>query len=528
MEVVMTGAASTGSSVFVTLACILVVILYAYNRYDTPDTNRLSTTRSLFIITGICYILSSLAMFFILSEVVLKPGVLPLLGLDDAQKLITQFSAPPILAAVILTTLLPNTPVVSTADQALLKIFQNWGRIPHGVRHLADRLTLDKLGVPETKIAELRDWISRDDDVPNQLKDYLGADLEEPSGWMTRVMRLYKDMEDLSQTAAYADSFSAQREIWDAIHKDFRVFTSQSHAFFVLFDSLKRLPGNEGENALKQPRGRYKDTCAILYRRLTECFAQILIMTENSDYLVDRRLRLTGFDLPAQQDEPLPIGPFVFMAVVLTIAIFGFLAIGPVPPKSAAMPLAVTAVLIAATKTIGAAAAVLPKLRWPSFRRGDSGPPYLAWVACALAAGAVSFVFERLALAVAHGTPTAATNFIAYHITPLAPTSFIICLAVAILCDVDFNLGTGLARRFKEGLICGMSMVIGVFICIRLLDIQSATAAQTAQWFPFAFSFSLGLIAGFFAPYLYREARHEEPKVQIPHLASFPKKEALF
>ena len=91
----MTGAASTGSSAYVTLACVLVVVLYAYTRYDTPDTNRLSTTRSLFIITGICYILSSLAMFFILSEVVLKPGVLPMLGLDDAQKLITQFSAPP-------------------------------------------------------------------------------------------------------------------------------------------------------------------------------------------------------------------------------------------------------------------------------------------------------------------------------------------------------------------------------------------------------------------------------------------------
>ncbi len=524
----MTGAASTGSSVFVTLACILVVILYAYNRYDTPDTNRLSTTRSLFIITGICYILSSLAMFFILSEVVLKPGVLPLLGLDDAQKLITQFSAPPILAAVILTTLLPNTPVVSTADQALLRIFQNWGRIPHGVRQLADRLPLDALSVSETNLTALRGWISRDADVPDELQQYLGADPEEPSGWMTRVMRLYKDMESLSQTPSYIASFRAQRDDWQGIREDFRVFTGQSHAFFVLFESLKSLPGDTGRNALKQAEDHYNETCAKLYSRLAECFAQLLIMTENSDYLVDCRLRLTGFDLPARQDEPLPIGPFVFMAVVLMIAIFGFLAIGPVPPKSAAMPLAVTAVLIAATKTIGAAAAVLPKLRWPSFRRGDSGPPYLAWVASALAAGAVSLVFERLALAVAHGTLAAATNFSSFHLTPLAPTSFIICLAVSILCDVDFNLGTGLARRFKEGLICGMAMVIGVFICIRLLDIQSATAAQTTQWFPFLLSFSLGLIAGFFAPYLYREARHEEPRASLSHQIAFPKKEALF
>jgi hypothetical protein len=33
---------------FVTLACALVVAFYAARRYDTPETNRLSTTRILF------------------------------------------------------------------------------------------------------------------------------------------------------------------------------------------------------------------------------------------------------------------------------------------------------------------------------------------------------------------------------------------------------------------------------------------------------------------------------------------------
>ena len=53
-------------------------------------------------------------------------------------------------------------------------------------------------------------------------------------------------------------------------------------------------------------------------------------------------------------------------------------------------------------------------------------------------------------------------------------------------------------------------MLVTLFICIHLLDIPSATAAQTPVWFPYVFSFSLGFVAGLVAPYLYRRDRGEE------------------
>jgi hypothetical protein len=519
-----TGPETDASNPYVMLVCMAAVTLYAYNRYDTPGTNRLSTTWSLFVLTGICYIISTLAIFFVLSEVVLKPGVLPFLGLEDAQKLVSQFTAPPVLAAVVLTTLLPNTPVVSAADKALLQAFQSWGRIPNGVRHLADRMPQIALCVQENDIATLRDWISHDSDVPNELIDYLGPELKTPSGWLTRVMRLYKEAEILKLTPTYAAAFRSQREVWQAIHEDFRVFTGQSQAFFVLFDRLKPLAGEAGQNALKQAESSYQGTCAKLYDRVTQFLAQMLIMTEPSQGMVDNRLRHIGYDISQELDDPLPIGPFAFMGVILMIVILGVMATVPLPPRpESALPLAVTAVLIAATKTIGAAVAVLPKLRWSVFRRGDKGPhPYLAWIASAIAAAATSLIFKRLAMAVAHGTIAAASDFRTYPLTPLAPTSFMICLAIAILCDEDFRLGKGIGRRYKEGLICGAAMVIAVFICVRLLSIQSATAAQTTNWFPYAFSFFLGTAAGFFAPYLYREARGEEAKTLAPIAEPLP------
>ena len=65
-----------------------------------------------------------------------------------------------------------------------------------------------------------------------------------------------------------------------------------------------------------------------------------------------------------------------------------------------------------------------------------------------------------------------------------------------------------------EGILCGAAMLVTLFICIHLLDIPSATAAQTPVWFPYVFSFSLGFVAGLVAPYLYRRDRGEGPQTQ--------------
>jgi hypothetical protein len=134
--------APTTVDLLVTIVCGVVVAFFAGKRYNTPETNRLSTTRMLFWSTGAGYIAASVVLFLVLSEIALKPGVLTFLGVSDFQKLITKYTAtPPVLAAVILTTLLPNVAVISAWDAWLLKRFQTWGSIPQGVRNLADTLT---------------------------------------------------------------------------------------------------------------------------------------------------------------------------------------------------------------------------------------------------------------------------------------------------------------------------------------------------------------------------------------------------
>ena len=496
------------ANMLVTIACGLIVMLYAAKRYDTPDTNRLTTTKSLFFLTGAGYIAASLVIFFLLCEIVLKPGVLDFLGVEKAQEAISKFASPAVLSAVILTTMLPNVAVLSTADQWLLKRFQAWGHIPHGVRSIAETLGPDALPVSQDDIAKLRIWIADDGDTPNELTECIAAVPETNSrGLFTRVLVLYHEMQRLAALSAYAKAFRVHHEGWQNARDDFRVFAVQSQAFFLLFEQLRRIEGSAGEDALKQAADKYREICKRLYSQLTEILARLLIMTEGSEYRIQDRLRSMGFLLTGDTCPPIPVGPFLFLGVIMVLAILSAVAVVR-PPPGGPMPLAITALLIGLTKAIGVLAAILPKFRWAAFRRDDSGRlPYLPWLASALGAALTAFIIERSSVAVLDSAASGAIAFGKYPLTPLAPTTFTLCLAMAIVCDVDLRLGNGWLRRISEGMLCGATMAVTIFVCLQLLNIESATAGQTWEWFPFAFSFCIGFVAGFVAPYLYRRAR---------------------
>jgi len=487
----------------VTIACGLIVMLYAAKRYDTPETNRLSTTKPLFFLTGAGYMATSLMLFLLLCEIVLKPGVLTFLGV--AQDTISKFASPPVLAAVILTTMLPNVAVLNTADEWLLKRFQRWGRIPHGVGNLADMLAPNRLPLQQDDLDKLKTWIKEDGDIPNEIaKNVRSVSDLSSHGLFTRILWLYRELEKLDALSSYIKAFRVNQEGWQTVRDDFRVFTAQSQAFFLLFDQLRLVDGAAGEDALKQAGDRYREICRKIYRQLTELLARLLLNVEASEFRIQFRLQSMGFAF-VEPPPPLPIGPFLFMGVVMILAILSVIAVVQPDNGRSSIPLTTAALLIGITKMIGVLAAILPKVRWAWFRpANDRTLPYLPWLTSAFLAMLVAFVVERLAIAILYHGLSEAINFEKFPLTPLAPTTFTLSLAIAIVCDIDFRLGNGLLRRISEGMLCGATMASTIFVCLKLLDITSATAAQTWPWFPFIFSFSIGFVSGFFGPYLYR------------------------
>ena len=64
------------ADLLVTVICAVVVAVHAWDRYNTPESNRVSTTRAAFLFTGAGYVSTSLILFLLISKVALQPGLL--------------------------------------------------------------------------------------------------------------------------------------------------------------------------------------------------------------------------------------------------------------------------------------------------------------------------------------------------------------------------------------------------------------------------------------------------------------------
>jgi hypothetical protein len=446
------------------------------------------------------------------------PGVLTFLGLEHAKEMVAKYSAPPVLAAVILTTLLPNVLVLKTIDSWILGRFQRWGRIPRGVRDLADDLQLDSLTISDDDLTKLKAWILSNKYAPDELADYLGKEAIDTSrGCLTRLIKLYSEMEKLNHPGDYAHAIERRQNKWQTIEADFRIFLAQSQAFFVLFERLAHLHGLAGDSALKQAEGHYEKICSNMGRNLIEFLAQLLLEVEGSQQCVTCRVRKIGFASDVVGCPPILIGPFVFTGFVVIIAILATtVAFVNVPPHP--LPIPVIAVIIGTTQTIGILAAILPKLRFAWFRTRDDNLPFIAWLASAAIAGVCAFVVDRCAYSIIDHSLWGGLDFARFPLRPGAPMAAALALSISILCDVNFPLGSGWLRRISEGMMCGAVLAGAIFLCIHLLDLPSATQGQAPAWFPFVFSFVLGFVWGFIGPHIYRQVAGLEPNAGAPPL----------
>lgn len=122
----------------------IFVSVNAYRRYNTPSSNRASTTFQNFSLYFFFYLLAVLTLYIFFGAVLDSSpetiGWLYALSLGqvggDVPLAIDKLSAP-MVSALFLTTLLPSLPWLSRYDQALLNNFWDRGNIPNHVYKMA-------------------------------------------------------------------------------------------------------------------------------------------------------------------------------------------------------------------------------------------------------------------------------------------------------------------------------------------------------------------------------------------------------
>ena len=127
----------------------LFVILHAFDRYNTPSTNRCTTTFLQFIIYGLLYCLAMALIYLFLAAVLdsspetiqFVKNFLNIPGQGNALDGIDFVNqSKPFISALLVTTVLPNAPWIKNFDKWLLQVFWDFGRIPYYVTQQAESL----------------------------------------------------------------------------------------------------------------------------------------------------------------------------------------------------------------------------------------------------------------------------------------------------------------------------------------------------------------------------------------------------
>jgi tellurite resistance protein len=145
----------------------IFVGINAYRRYNTPTSNRASTTFQNFCVYFLFYLLSVLSLYMIIGAMLnSSPETIGLLwGLFTGDMtaanttLPSQLTnlSPPMVSALFLTTMLPSLPWLSRYDQALLHIFWDRGHIPQHVQKMAASMRRGAFNFSPRQIKILRD-----------------------------------------------------------------------------------------------------------------------------------------------------------------------------------------------------------------------------------------------------------------------------------------------------------------------------------------------------------------------------------
>ena len=366
-------------------ACGLLIIAYAWARFNTPPSNRSSTRQTLYWSSAIGYMLSALVLFAALS-ILLNAGPWRklLLGQSDDPAL-----PAPLIATLAMTTLLPAVPTLKRLDEWFLSIFLDWAEIPGEVRRRAAVMTLENFNVTSEEVAGLRQSYQEagyGDTLVRHLRRRGGDGLGQSQARLTRVVKLYDCICKLAGEPRYSHFFSEAANEFDELDRKATDFLRRAAIGLTLAERM-RAAEKEGtyDELIRERREDFANSCRDMFRVLALFLARAVLRSETSEMGVVRRLRAIGFDAAAPMNLPrFPIHSLTVLAlgvfVYLLVAIVFFNRVMATPEQQNAAGL-MTAVKVTSIRLGTIALTVWLMQRYPFFRRAAGDPPrFFAYV----------------------------------------------------------------------------------------------------------------------------------------------------
>jgi hypothetical protein len=422
----------------------------------------------------------------------------------------------PLVAALMLTTLLPSFPFLRDFDAKMLRFFHKMGAIPFGAMRWAERMHEAPFKVPVKLLADTEIFIENSALLPDALKAELRADgaADLTRFRFTRGLALYVALNNLRARASFDDDFPDDVAAFD---KKMCGFFRQSVGFFAFVSQLSPQQLDTLHDAIE----KFRDAALDAYDDIRLMLARVLLYSSNGDADMARKLIVMGFAI----EHPVPIRMPLNLLCLDIIGVIGLFIASTALLAGEDMQLgkaAAIGLLVAVNHSIAAAFALLPKQIWSFAKRSENERPILAYVI----SGACAFT---VALPVSYAFYVLRQN-IDLDTGPIMPfagqckwlvMSTVLAVALAFACD-DFaqsEYEPAELRWIESAGLAALMALTGWLVTLWLAPNQAALhpgATPPSLTVAVALSAAIGALFGATIPRWYRETVRQVKAARPP------------
>lgn len=363
-------AAAAGSSIYYSVDVFLgavFVLFYAGTRFNTPATNRSSTTAGRYYVGLLLYCLVGICLYVTL---VAFPNLLnfTMYGHQIGGDAATSKISLPLFVALLLTVLLPKIPLLSSADKWVCTQLQNMAAIPWEVLRLSAELRKFKLEFSPEEQAVVQQMLEADG---FDRKDIIFELTETARSDWTRVTALLQKVEDWGSDRRMAGYLLSSNSDLEKLHDRHRALSSKAMTCFRLRDE----DGQAGmtrktHQAMLSYEEDFTEHLKQLRKDILEFIARGVLRSELTRRGLESRLNSMGFQIE-WPESPFSLNQLLLVfAVICLVMLPGFIFYGR--KDMSFESLLIRLGLVGFTYVVAVACAVLPKTRW-SFAQAKAG-----------------------------------------------------------------------------------------------------------------------------------------------------------
>jgi hypothetical protein len=493
----------TTNQIEMLLAGVFVAV-HAYDRFNTPESNRASTTALRYCVGAAAYVGLSLVSFLILSRF---PELLDMLGADSLVNQLKHLSRG-FLTALVLTVFVEKVPVLSSLDRWLRRELQHMSRIPHEARRLARWLHQASFAVPEPFKLQHR-LVSEGfhgDDVT--LKD----DGSVKFGWLRveALMDGLKTWEGEHRFSAFMSAYVDEYERLKAQHVRLRAKAIRRFSF-------ERELREESDQRFETVTGfgtEFREQVDELFGSLCEFISRGVLRSRVAGSARSGDLRRLGFTDAPSETKPwrnLSANQLASLFVVTACVLaFGILIAGTTQQYTFGQQ--VLLVMMIATSYCGAiCCALYPKQRWARARRSAHERPVVAYLLSGAVAASlgmvVNFVF-KCAMFVFDDDPINKALVNALKAYPWGVLTFTLAASTAFAADNAMHEDGHRKQRLLESAGQAVAMALaGLFAALWLQRMRGPELDLRILTNVALLSALNGAVIGYVVPTWYREAQ---------------------